>query len=258
MKDDPAKCLGKWHPSLEGDWFDCEHEFAGEVTCDDCIFGANGGRYDPRRPLEEQMSDMEVPDPLDNGPDDDRQGPELDDLEFEEGDFGEGYPWYITENHELEVPFYKPCRHCRQPTPEEKEARRINVSRQTPSDGKEPFVICPWTVNSVNEGGCNSTSVCLQCIIEAGYAIQLKDKLKELLGRPCCDVIPKVRDIAVEMSGGQQVACDFHKPGQPTRQELITALGNLVDWAEQAAAQLDLRPQCLDHAIELLRMEDAT
>ena len=43
---------------------------------------------------------------------------ELDELEFDEGDYGEGYPWSISRDVEIEETD-KPCRHCRPPTPAE-------------------------------------------------------------------------------------------------------------------------------------------
>lgn len=275
MSAAPAKCLGHRHDSPVGGYdYDCDHEFAGDITCDNCIFGAPGGRHDPRRPLEEQMSDMEVPDPLDDGPDDDRRGPELDDLEFEEGDFGEGYEWYITVNHELDSKYHKACRHCRLPTPEEMEAHRVDTLRQCPGSPyvTEPFFICPWTVNSVNEGGANHTSVCLQCIIEAGNKLTLSKQvgpsnstslarlelinaLDNLLGwADGAAQELQTRPEALNRAG--RLVGEATKSG-PTTQDLTDALRSLVDWSEQAAAHLERPPQSLTHAIELLRMEDA-
>lgn len=40
------RCLGKWHYSMDGNEFDCDHEFA--VNCEDCKFGSCGGKIDPR------------------------------------------------------------------------------------------------------------------------------------------------------------------------------------------------------------------
>ncbi len=33
--------------------FDCEYEFSGEISCEDCIFGSCGGDLDPRVKREE-------------------------------------------------------------------------------------------------------------------------------------------------------------------------------------------------------------
>ena len=187
---------------------------------------------------------------------------ELDELEFDEGDFGEGYPWYIRVNHEIELRFHEPCRHCRQPTPEEKEAYRIHVSSQTIGDGKESFVICPWTVNSVNEGGHNRTSVCLQCIIEAGFDLQLKDKLKGLLDA-LRDLLSWAYSASREIDARASpealrradAVLDKSAKGV-VRQELVDTLRSLIDWAAKAAEHLKLAPQCLQNAVELLAVED--
>jgi hypothetical protein len=55
--DDDATCLGYWTENSDGREFDCEHEFAGHITCEDCIFGVCGGTKDPRiDPYAEEMA----------------------------------------------------------------------------------------------------------------------------------------------------------------------------------------------------------
>lgn len=51
MKAEFSCALVKYE-SMDGTDYDCEYEFAGEVTCDDCMI--NGGKFDPRRPREDQ------------------------------------------------------------------------------------------------------------------------------------------------------------------------------------------------------------
>jgi len=41
-------CLGYHIHSIDGDDFDCEYEFAGDIDCDECMI--NGGDCDPRYP----------------------------------------------------------------------------------------------------------------------------------------------------------------------------------------------------------------
>ena len=41
-------CLGHWIYSTDGNEYDCDYEFAGEANCEDCLFGACGGTFDPR------------------------------------------------------------------------------------------------------------------------------------------------------------------------------------------------------------------
>lgn len=45
--DEPDGCLGYWSGFDPRD-FDCEYEFAGHISCEDCIFGVCGGKKDPR------------------------------------------------------------------------------------------------------------------------------------------------------------------------------------------------------------------
>lgn len=47
VPDEPDGCLGYWSGFDPRD-FDCEYEFAGRMTCEECIFGVCGGTKDPR------------------------------------------------------------------------------------------------------------------------------------------------------------------------------------------------------------------
>ena len=69
-------------------------------------------------------------------------------------------PWTLIANCEVQRS-KQPCRHCHSPRSKE---------RKRPYDGStylEKFWICPYVVVAENEGGHNSTGVCLSCIIEA-------------------------------------------------------------------------------------------
>ena len=75
----------------------------------------------------------------------------MDDIKFIEGGMGEYSDWEI---HYDEPAYYRRCRHC--------------------YEDNHGFWVCPKVVYSQNEGGYNSTKVCLDCILEAA---------KELNGR---------------------------------------------------------------------------
>lgn len=47
-----AICKGYSYDTPDGREYDCEYEFAGEVSCEDCIFGPFKGPLDPN--LEEE------------------------------------------------------------------------------------------------------------------------------------------------------------------------------------------------------------
>ncbi|MDD4931815.1 MAG: hypothetical protein PHG66_06770 [Candidatus Colwellbacteria bacterium] len=49
MPDENEGCLGhKISCGTWGDDYDCDYEFAGRISCEDCIFGYCGGTEDPR------------------------------------------------------------------------------------------------------------------------------------------------------------------------------------------------------------------
>ena len=49
------KCLGFRTETSCGTEFDCEYEYSGGISCEDCMFGPYGGTLDPRKdPYEEE------------------------------------------------------------------------------------------------------------------------------------------------------------------------------------------------------------
>ena len=61
LLDEEDGCKG--YSSFNGEYteYECEYEFAGDVTCDDCIFGSCGGNQDPRveRVIDEEEGESE-------------------------------------------------------------------------------------------------------------------------------------------------------------------------------------------------------
>ena len=41
-------CKGYSYNTPDGMEYDCDYEYSGGITCDDCIFGCCGGTQDPR------------------------------------------------------------------------------------------------------------------------------------------------------------------------------------------------------------------
>lgn len=75
--------------------------------------------------------------------------------------------WYIVFDCPVNLAYEYPCHHCR---------KKFFV-RTYAANGKyydEEYTICPRVVVAENEGGFNTTGVCLDCILEA------VDKLEEL------------------------------------------------------------------------------
>jgi hypothetical protein len=69
-KREDCCCLGRWDHSPNGSEFTCDHEYAGDVTCDHCKFGPDKHGLDPRYPLthianwrrrQQRLSIFEVP-----------------------------------------------------------------------------------------------------------------------------------------------------------------------------------------------------
>jgi hypothetical protein len=87
-------------------------------------------------------------------------------ISFIDGCMWEGGPWEIRLNCECSE--YggsdKPCKHC---GPKWIETR----IRPDGSTYKEVIWICPRVVVARNEGGCNDTGVCLDCILEAATTL---------------------------------------------------------------------------------------
>lgn len=79
---------------------------------------------------------------------------------FEKGSMWENYPWEIQYNVEVGTDCGNVCSHCSAPY-----WRTTHRSDGTFFSTK--YVKCPSVVVAHNEGHCNTTGVCLQCIIEA-------------------------------------------------------------------------------------------
>jgi len=86
-------------------------------------------------------------------------------ITFKDGCMWEGGDWEISLNHECsENGGGVPCKHCYG----EEVKHRVSAYN---SGYTEKIWICPSLVIAKNEGDCNSTGVCLQCILEAGEAL---------------------------------------------------------------------------------------
>lgn len=73
-------------------------------------------------------------------------------------------PWFIDENHEVSPD--RPCKHCN--------SKRVIVHTR-PMDGSEFYTTawtCPAVVIVENEGGYNSTGLCLDCLLEVAGTIR--------------------------------------------------------------------------------------
>jgi len=57
MKKTKEGCLGYWSYTIDGNEFDCEYEYAGEITCEHCIYGFCGGNCDPSKPPRHVMEE---------------------------------------------------------------------------------------------------------------------------------------------------------------------------------------------------------
>ena len=88
--------------------------------------------------------------------------------EFLKGDLGEGYPWRVIINSsvsndhraaESAVP-EPPCPHCHSPI-----YAHADWEKERKLDGKWDWTL-PRGVSSLNEGGCNGTFVCADCILD--------------------------------------------------------------------------------------------
>jgi hypothetical protein len=76
------------------------------------------------------------------------------DIKFEFGGMWEDREWLIRENCKLNRSYSPPpCQHC------------VKVTLRS--------YVCPKVVVAVNEGGYNSTGVCLNCIIDAAKELNL-------------------------------------------------------------------------------------
>jgi len=85
-----------------------------------------------------------------------------DTIKFEEGAMWERGPWEISFNTKCSrLDGGKPCKHC--------------YSTEALCGEREAW-ICPRVVIGNNEGGLNSTGICLDCILEAVKGIDIDDK----------------------------------------------------------------------------------
>jgi hypothetical protein len=86
-------------------------------------------------------------------------------FEFKNGCMWEGGSWEIHLNYECsELGGGEPCKHCGPITIKENQ-------RFDDSIWFEKVWICPRIVVAANEGGYNSTGVCLDCILEAAATL---------------------------------------------------------------------------------------
>lgn len=76
---------------------------------------------------------------------------------FNEGVMWEANPWTIALNYTCSGYGGSPCRHC-------------HSHKQV---GKEKFRICPRIIIVKNEGGCNSTGLCLDCVLDATSCVSV-------------------------------------------------------------------------------------
>jgi len=84
-------------------------------------------------------------------------------LTFQIGGMWERDEWYIRFGMEVPTMHMTPCKHCGPPY----QRMATDWSRGR----TETVVVCPRMVIAVNEGGHNSTGVCLDCILEAAAGL---------------------------------------------------------------------------------------
>lgn len=82
----------------------------------------------------------------------------MESLVFEKGCLCEDYPWKITFDEVFGFCESTVCKHC---------------VEAPPPDPRYPdkYYRCPRAVVAFNEGRCNSTAVCLDCILEAAKGL---------------------------------------------------------------------------------------
>jgi len=94
--------------------------------------------------------------------------------EFEKGEFCEGYPWRIILGAETETNTLKPpCPHCKNRIEKKHQTHPMDETRE---EFKKYETVWAWfiphAVLAYNEGACNSTLVCLDCILDGMKQIQ--------------------------------------------------------------------------------------
>lgn len=93
-------------------------------------------------------------------------------FEFDNGCMWEGDPWKILIDFECSGYSGRPCKHCHS-------IHDKIHTRRDESQYVEKTWICPRVVFALNEGGHNSTGVCLDCILEAAAVITNRMKVLE-------------------------------------------------------------------------------
>ena len=87
---------------------------------------------------------------------------------FKDGCMWDGGDWKIVTNYECSKLFGGlPCKHCH-------DERDIQTEDVLGGTFTERVWICPSVITAENEGGHNSTGVCLQCVLEASRQIDLE------------------------------------------------------------------------------------
>jgi len=87
-------------------------------------------------------------------------------FKFKEGGMWEELGFEIIKDYPMSGYFepseydVKPCRHCHSIS----EVTRERIDKST---YKERTWVCPYVIVAYNEGHCNSTGVCAECIVEA-------------------------------------------------------------------------------------------
>ncbi len=88
--------------------------------------------------------------------------------EYKLGELAEGMPWAIVENVETSQ-WSALCKHC---TP----LVATDIKRHDGSIYQRWDGTCKLAVVAHNEGGCNQTEVCLECILDAAAALGIGAK----------------------------------------------------------------------------------
>jgi hypothetical protein len=123
--------------------------------------------------------------------------------EFSIGGMWEGPEWSILFDYHV---FYEdtPCKHCSELKFKTKEKWELEDST---------YFICPRVVVAHNEGGYNSTGVCLDCIIEQTNDI-------EAWPRPKCSVCGKGDNFVREYNG--KVYCSNRLCERSEEKEIVS------------------------------------
>lgn len=93
---------------------------------------------------------------------------------FKEGAFWEDSEFEIISNMEVSGgdDLKKPCKHCHSP-------HKIIFTRHDFTEWHNIEWICPFVIIAYNEGGYNSTGVCLNCVIENTKDINIEVSIIE-------------------------------------------------------------------------------